>query len=102
MKSGAFTGHADSSDTTLMIFYDPFTHGEADAGTAVLIIAMKTLEDAEDLVRIFLVETDSVIADPDMKVLPFRMTGNRNDRWPVGHSVFQRIGKEIAEKLGHL
>jgi len=71
-----------------MIFGDPFTHGKADAGTGVLIIAMETLEDAEDLVRIFLVEPDSIVTNHDVKMLTLRMTGNNNDRRSAGYHVF--------------
>ena len=63
---------------------------------------MKTLEDAEDLVGILLIETNAVVPDLDVGLLVFDRGSNGDQRRPVGTGIFQRIGDKVAEELCHL
>src|ERR1700722_17610261 len=102
VKGGAFTRAAVRAKPAAVIFDDLFTHGKPDPGAAELLLVVKSFEDTEDLLRILLAKTYAVVFDLDMEVLVIRGSGDRNDRQRIGPGVFQRIGKKIAEKLGHL
>ena len=52
-----------------MVLSYPLTHGKPDAGAAVFRLSVETLEDAEDMIGILLIETNTVVRDLDMELL---------------------------------
>src|SRR5690606_36306670 len=69
-ENRSFPRTALRCDIALVILYDLFANGVADAGTRTLIPSMQALEEFVNLVRKILIETDAVILLPDMMILP--------------------------------
>src|ERR1700743_3270558 len=102
VKSGALAALAGSGNIPLVILSYSFTYGKPDAGAAVLRLAVETLEDAEDVFGVLLIETNTIVTDLDMGVVAFCPAGNADHRRPVGTGILEGIGDEVAEQLGHL
>ena len=102
MEGGALTGLALGEDVAVMVFDDPFAHGEADACAAVFGFAVETFEDAEDLFGMFLGKADAVVCDVDVVFGVFGTAGDGDDGRSPGAGIFEGVGDEVAEQLGHL
>jgi len=80
MECGAMPGFAGGRNIALVILgYSP-AHGKPDAGAAVFSLMVETLEDAEDMIGILLIETDAVVADLDVDLLVSGMAANGDHR----------------------
>jgi len=88
MKSGAFAGRTSRGNAPAVIFYDLFTHGQANPSAAVLVFAVQSLEYTEDLIGMFRAETDTVVADLKVKALVFAIAGDRDNRRLVVFGIF--------------
>ena len=85
-----------------MILSYPLTHCKPDAGAAVFRLSVETLEDAEDMIGILLIEADAVVMDIDMDLLLSDTGGNGDHGRPVSARIFEGIGDKVAEELCHL
>jgi hypothetical protein len=102
MESGALPGFTAGGNITQVILrYSP-AHGKPDAGAAIFGLSVETLEDAEDMIGILLIETNAVVPDLDVDLLVFDSGSNSNKGWPVSTRIFQRIGDKVTEELCHL
>ena len=102
MESGSMSGDAGGIDLAVMVGNNFFTDGETDAGAGKLGFTMQPLEDPENMFSVLGFETDTVVADPEIVVMTLPFAGNGNEGGHSGVGVLERIGKEVAEQLGHL
>src|SRR4051812_16672705 len=69
-KGGALIEPAVCGNGTVVLFYDLFYDGEADARALVGSTAVQALKDAEDPVTVSIIEADAVVFDGDLYTRP--------------------------------
>src|ERR1043165_7218596 len=81
---------------------DPLDIGQADAGSFKFVCFVKALEHTEELIGIFHVEADSVIADEkDMLAVVIGGTADFNLGASARSAVFESVGKQVEHHLAH-
>ena len=95
MERGARAGFAAGINIPAMVPGDLLAHGQADTGAGIFVFPVQPFENAEDLLRVFLVEADAIITDPDMviDVFGFRCDGNKS--WYISPGEFQGIRHQV-------
>ena len=102
MESRTLSGLAGGIYIPVVVLDDFLTHGQTDAGSRIFGPAVQALKDAEDLIGMYLVESDAIVPNLDMIVGAFGDGGYDNDRFDVGTRIFQGIGQQVAKDLTHL
>jgi hypothetical protein len=108
VEDRTFAGFGFQPDAATVAFYDLLDKGEADSGAVFLPVGriLQPLEDAENFMMVFGIDTDTVVLDvKDVSFQPLigvdRLQKSDFDNSLGLVVVFDRIGYEIAEHLGH-
>src|SRR5829696_4244803 len=93
-----------------MTLDDFLAHGQPDAGAGILLACVQPLEDDENAVEVFALDSDPIIAHgkKPLEAWPFslnralRADRNMNLTRPLGASKFKRVVDKILKELHQL
>src|ERR1017187_8102088 len=100
-ERGSLAGLRFDPDAPAVLFDDPFTNGQPDAGTGN-VFAMQSLEDAEDAFAVLRIDADAVVAHLNQPVVRTANCRNMNFRRHAGPGVFDPVADEVLEQLNQL
>lgn len=80
-------------------FDDALDDRQADAGAFKFLGAVQALEDAEQFVGVFHIETDAVVADENDGFIVHGAQADFNDGGFARPAVFDGIGKQVGKDL---
>ncbi len=100
-KRGPGTRRAFSPDTPAVPLQDAFHDRQADAGAGELVMGMQALEDAEQLVDVFHVETGAVVPDAIHEFLGRGSVGEMAADLDPGVAACRRELPRIRQQVGH-
>ena len=60
-KGSSFSRFGFDPDSSAIAFHDPLANSQSDAGTAVFLIVMESLENAKDFLLVLGIDTDAII-----------------------------------------
>src|SRR5689334_2678433 len=98
MKRRAFTLHAVSPSAPAVTLDDIAANRQSDARAGVGSI--EPLENAEDPLRIFLIETHTIVAYRYSPIVAVALGENVHRAWPLGTAILQAIANQVLHEPG--